>query len=41
MSAEPKGQYFYTAILQKAAPIQKYTMTAWSATEGSNLAPST
>ncbi len=22
MSAEPKGQYFYTAILQKAAPIQ-------------------
>ncbi|MBL5913208.1 hypothetical protein JBO41_13925 [Enterobacter asburiae] len=22
MSAEPKGQYFHTAILQKAAPIQ-------------------
>lgn len=23
MSAEPEGQYFHTAILQKAAPIQK------------------
>ncbi len=25
MSAEPKGQYFYTAILQKAATIQKWS----------------
>ncbi len=25
MSAEPEGQYFYTAILQKAATIQKWS----------------
>jgi len=27
MSAEPKGQYFHTAILQKAAPIQNELKT--------------
>ncbi|HAV9799031.1 TPA: hypothetical protein JL075_003524 [Escherichia coli] len=25
MSAGPEGQYFYTAILQKAAPIQNWS----------------